>query len=98
MSGPIHTVDINIMGRDFTVSCTDSERQGLLDAVGFLDKKMCEIRDAGKVVSVERIAIMAALNIAHELLSAKSGGIDIGGIKRTILNMQDQIDAVITQR
>lgn len=93
----LHPVDITIMGRDFTVSCTDSERQSLLETVSFLDKKMCEIRDTGKNMNFERIAVMAALNIAHELLSAKSGSIDIGNIKRTILNMQDQIDTVMTQ-
>jgi cell division protein ZapA len=89
-------IDIEILGREFTVSCTDEERQGLLDAVGYLDSKMREIRDAGKIVGVERIAIMAALNITHELLNTKSGGVDVGDIKRRIYNMQNQIEEVIS--
>ena len=86
------TVDVMIMGREFTVSCTDEERQGLLDAVNYLDKKMHDIRSAGKVVGVERIAIMAALNLSHELLNTKTGDIDIGDYKRRISAMQNQID------
>jgi len=91
----IKTVDVMIMGREFTVSCTDEERQGLLDAVNYLDKKMHDIRSAGKVVGVERIAIMAALNLSHELLNTKTGDIDIGDYKRRISAMQNQIDEVM---
>ena len=91
-------VDVNIMGREFTVSVTDDEREGLMNAVQYLDKKMHDIRDAGKVIGVERIAIMAALNMSHELLNTKSGDIDIGDYKRRINAMQNQIDeAMATQ-
>jgi cell division protein ZapA len=94
----IKGVDVNIMGRDFTVSCTDEERPGLINAVNFLDKKMRDIRDSGKVVGVERIAIMAALNLSHELLNSKSGNLDVGDIKRRITQMQDQIDKVCAEK
>ena len=87
-------VDVNIMGREFTVSCTDEERPGLINAVNFLDKKMRDIRDGGKIIGVERIAIMAALNLAHELLNTKSGSVDVGDLTRRIRHMQDQIDGV----
>ncbi len=88
----IKGVDVNIMGRDFTVSCTDEERPGLINAVNFLDKKMRDIRESGKVIGVERIAIMTALNLSHELLSSKSGNVDVGDFKRRVTQMQDQID------
>lgn len=88
----IKGVDVNIMGRDFTVSCTDEERPGLINAVNFLDKKMRDIRDSGKIIGVERIAIMAALNLSHELLNSKSGNVDVGDFKRRIIKMQDDID------
>lgn len=90
----IKGVDVSIMGRNFTVSCTEEERPGLINAVNFLDKKMRDIRDSGKVIGVERIAIMTALNLAHELLNSKSGDVDVGDIKRRIAIMQDQIDQV----
>jgi cell division protein ZapA len=88
-------IDVTILGREFTVSCTDEEREGLMDAVRYVDAKMREIRDSGKVLSSERIAVMAALNISHELLNVKSGNVDIGGIKRRISNMQSQIDEAL---
>lgn len=93
----IKAVDVNIMGREFTVSCTDEERPGLINAVNYLDKKMRDIRDAGKVVGLERIAMMAALNLSHELLNSKSGSVDIGDIKRRVALMQDQIDQACAQ-
>ncbi len=91
----IKSVDVNIMGKDFTVSCTDEARAGLLDAVNFLDKKMRDIRDSAKVVGTERIAIMAALNLAHELLNTKNGDVDIGNLKSRVSHMQDQIDKAL---
>lgn len=86
-------VDVKIMGREFTISCTEEEREGLLSAVSYLNKKMSEISDAGKVIGVERIAIMAALNLSHELLNTKSGDVNIGDVKRRLNAMQDSIDA-----
>jgi cell division protein ZapA len=91
-------VDVSIMGRDFTVSCTDEERPGLLNAVNFLDKKMRDIRDSGKVIGAERIAIMTALNLSHELLNSKNGDIDIGDYKRRLIQMQDQIDKALPNK
>jgi cell division protein ZapA len=91
-----NSVDIEILGREFTVACSEEERQGLLDAVSYLDSKMREIRDAGKIIGAERIAMMAALNITHELLNTKSGGVDVGDIKRRMYNMQNQIEEVVS--
>jgi cell division protein ZapA len=91
-------VDVNIMGREFKVACPEDEREGLMTAVGYLDKKMREIRDTGKIVGIERIAIMAALNLAHELLTTRSGGVDIGDLKRRIVSMQEQIDDVVAEQ
>ncbi|MCF8186694.1 MAG: cell division protein ZapA, partial [Sulfuritalea sp.] len=53
----IKGVEVNIMGREFTIACPPEEREGLLSAVAYLDKKMCDIRDSGKIVGVERIAM-----------------------------------------
>lgn len=94
-----NAVDIAIMGREFRVTCPDEEREELLQAVAYLDKKMCEIRDNGKVVGSERIAIMAGLNIAHELLATKvKGGFDMGEFKRRIGNMQMLLDTATPEQ
>jgi cell division protein ZapA len=94
----VKAVDVNIMGREFAVACSEEEREGLMTAVGYLDKKMREIRDTGKVVGVERIAIMAALNLTHELLTVRSNGFDIGDLKRRIVSMQEQIDEAVAEQ
>ncbi len=62
-------LDVSIMGREFRVACPEAEEAALLRSVDYLDARMREIRDAGKLVGVERIAIMAALNITHAHLS-----------------------------
>jgi cell division protein ZapA len=100
MSSPkISSLDVTILDREFRVACPDDERTELLDAVAYLDKKMREIRDAGKIASVERIAIMAALNIAHELLTTKiGGGFDLAEFKRRMLAMQTTIDSTLVDQ
>jgi len=86
-------LDVNIMGREFRIACNESEQKELLKAIEYLNSKMREIRDSGKVIGVERIAIMAALNITHEFLSTRvEGGFDVGDFKRRILRMQATID------
>ncbi|MBL80142.1 MAG: cell division protein ZapA [Nitrosomonadaceae bacterium] len=89
-------VDVAIMGREFRFTCPEEEREELLQAAAYLDKKMCEISEDGKVVGSERIAIMAGLNIAHEFLSAKTrGGSDMGNFKRKIDHMQTLLDKAV---
>jgi cell division protein ZapA len=88
-------LDVSIMGREFRVACPEDEEEELLASVAYLDRKMRDIRDSGKVIGVERIAIMAALNIAHELLTTRSGGFDIGDFKRRIGTMQEQLDQAL---
>ena len=92
-------LQVTIMGREFRVACPEEEQAGLLDAVDYLNKKMLEIRDAGKVVGIERIAVMAALNIAHELLSTKVGnGFDIATVKRRIAGMESTLDQALSEQ
>ena len=95
----VKTLDVTILDREFRVACPEDERAELLEAVSYLDKKMREVRDTGKVISVERIAIMAALNIAHELLTTRLGtGFDIGEFKHKISLMQASIDATLAEQ
>jgi len=69
----VKAVTINVLGREFRVAAPDGEERQLLASVDLVNRKMKEIRDSGKVVGNERIAIMAALNLAHEQLL--TGGI-----------------------
>ena len=93
------TLQIAIMGREFRVACPEEEQAGLLEAVDYLNKKMLEIRDAGKVIGLERIAIMAALNIAHEMLATKvAGGFDTSDLKRRMARMESVIDQAMSEQ
>jgi len=93
------SLQIAIMGREFRVACPEDEQAGLLEAVDYLNKKMLEIRDGGKVIGLERIAIMAALNIAHEMVQARNGGgFDMGDLKRRMARMETVIDQAMSEQ
>lgn len=65
-------VSVRILEKEYQVACPASERTDLLDSAEMLNAKMREIRDSGKVVGLDRIAVMAALNMANELLQTKA--------------------------
>ena len=92
-------LDVSIMGREYRVACKPEERQELLDAVAYIDRQMREIRDTSRQNNAERVAVMTALNVAHELLKVRvSGSVDLGGLKRRIQNMQSTIDAALAEQ
>ena len=96
-------VKVSIMGREFAVACPDDQRDALSKAAMHLDRKMREIQKSGKVIGMEKCAIMAALNITHELLSyqARKGetekiGVALSGIlKKLDVAMQEEAQASI---
>jgi cell division protein ZapA len=99
MSDKDKAVEVNIMGRNYRVSCAIDEREALLAAVAYVDRKMTEIKAASKVAGAERIAVMAALNIANELLSTKLGsGFDIAELKRRMNSVQSKLDQALSQQ
>ena len=63
-----NTVTVHILDKEYCIACPPEERSNLTDAASYLDRKMREIRSGGKVIGADRIAVMAALNITHELL------------------------------
>ena len=99
MADAAKTVEVSLLGRTYRVACDDAEREALMQAVAYLDGKMNEIRKSGKVMGAERIAVMAALNVAHELLSVKLGaGFDLGQAKRRISAIESQLDSAIAKQ
>jgi cell division protein ZapA len=69
MSQP-RTVSVNILDKEYQVACPPEQEAELVVSASYLDKQMRSIRESGKVIGLERIAVMAALNISHELLQA----------------------------
>lgn len=92
------SLDVAIMGREFRVACPEDEREGLLQAVSYLDRKMREIRDTGKVIGLERIAIMAALNITHDFLSARPPQADDTQYKERLTQISNMLDQALAQQ
>ena len=62
-------ITIHILDKEYMISCSEEERHDLQRSADYLDTKMREIRDSGKIIGSDRIAVMAALNISHELLT-----------------------------
>ena len=91
-------VQISIMGRDFRVACAPEEQRSLLEAVEYLNRKMQEIKDQGKVNGLDRIAIMAALNISHEFLSTRLGGFDVSEFKRRMAGIETTLDHALAEQ
>lgn len=98
-------LDVSILGREYRIACEEHERESLLQAVAHLDTRMREIRDTGKVLGVDRIAVMAALNMANDLLRERkeparsnAGPIDEAGVRRRIKAMEGAIDKTLSSQ
>ena len=72
MSDPYAQVSVRILDKEYQVACPANERTDLLDSAEALNSQMLEIRDSGRVVGLDRIAVMAALNMANDLLHAQA--------------------------
>ena len=95
MAQDTNAVTIYIMGREYRLACQDTEQGALIQASQYLDLKMREIREQGKVIGIERIAVMAALNIAFDLLKTPERTIDMATLKRRIKTMESSIDEAL---
>ena len=88
-------INVTIMGKSFLVACPAEERDALINASFYLDKKMREIQNTGKVIGIERCAIIAALNIAHELLQMQQNAGQGGDLQEKLRLLHDKIEAVL---
>ena len=88
---PAH-VTVRILEKEYFVSCPQDERADLLDSAEFLNKKMREIRDTGKVVGADRIAVMAALNMANELLRLRKQDAEMQGSVGRVKQMRERVE------
>jgi cell division protein ZapA len=86
-------IEVTILDRTLKIACKEEEKADLLLAVEYLDAKMREVRGNGKMLSIERVAIMAALNITHELLTMhRDSGFDREAFERKMKSMVEAID------
>lgn len=88
---------VRILEKEFRVACPKSQEAALRDAAQYLDRQMRAIRRTGKVIGVERIAVMAALNIAYELLTLKNSTEPEEAFSERLKILQEKIDGVLAQ-
>jgi len=92
------TLTVSIMDREFRVNCPAAEQQNLIESAASLDERMRDIRDTGRVIGVDRIAIMAALNLASELLSTEgTSGEMVNSINSAINRMENKIEKTLNE-
>jgi cell division protein ZapA len=100
------TLDVTLLGRDYKVACKVDEEAELRDAVAFLERRMREIRENSKTSSVERVAVMAALNLAHDFQRGRPApkrastaepldSAEVAAVRRRIAGMQAAIDQIL---
>lgn len=97
MSSKPSSVNIRVLEKDYTVACPEGEETSLLSSADLVNKKIQEIRDRGSIIGSERIAVMAALNIAHEFLSVNSASSDLNDVDKRIHSLKEKINSALDQ-
>jgi cell division protein ZapA len=89
-------VSVRLLDREYQVACPADERSDLLDSAEFLDAKMREVRDSGKVAGLDRIAVISALNLANELIKLRRHGgsldVDLGA---RLKSLRERVEAAL---
>ena len=91
-------ITVTIMAREFVVACPEGQEKSLLDSVQYLNQKIDLIESQGSIVGIDRIIIMAALNITNELINSNtSDGEGLSQFRHKISSIEHQIDEVLAQ-
>jgi cell division protein ZapA len=88
-------IEVTILGQSYVLACPDGGERDLLEAVAAVDREMSAIRDAGKVKARERIAVLAALNLAYQLAAAPARGAAQAQASPDLARLVERIDAVL---
>lgn len=96
MSKPTQPVSLNILGKEYKIACAPGEQEALIHSAQELDKQMRKIRDTGKVAGADRIAVLAALNLAHDNTpgTSASDGLD-ANISARLHELQEKIEKAL---
>jgi cell division protein ZapA len=96
MNEPYAQVSVRILDKEYQVACLASERTELLDSAEILDAKMREIQNTGRVVGLDRIAVMAALNMANDLLRAQARDRELDGdVSNRLKDISDRVESIL---
>lgn len=91
-------VTVNILGKEYQVACPEEEKDALLESARLVHQNMDQIRSSGKVVGVDRIAVMAALNIAHDLINLQQDdNQDLDKTNEKITQLKERVTAFLEE-
>jgi cell division protein ZapA len=95
---PVKPISVRILEKDYRIGCPEGEEEQLLAAARLLDQRMKEIRTGGKVIGTERIAVMAALNLAHDVLAApQQQTAQADAVGRRVRSLREQVEAALNE-
>ncbi len=98
MSKEPNAVKVHILDKEYLVACPDEEKDALLSSAKYLNDKMTDIRTGGKVVGMDRIAVMAALNLAHDVIESESvDTTQLDSYGTRIRELNDRIDNTLAK-
>lgn len=97
MSDRMVRVSVRILEKEYQVACLPEERSELLDSAEFLNGKMKDIRDGGNIVGLDRIAVMAALNLAHELLKRNRTEALESEVSERVRQMRERVESALSR-
>ncbi len=90
-------VTVKILEKDYRIACAPNHKQSLEDSAALLNDKMHEIRSSGKVIGSDRIAVMAALNLAHDLLQQQQHSAHDSDLQKQLRKMREKVDEVVNE-
>ncbi|MCX7106636.1 MAG: cell division protein ZapA [Methylococcales bacterium] len=89
-------VSLNIMGKEYRIACDEEEQEDLIHSAQKLDVQMRKMRDSGKITGPDRIAVMAALNLAHELQMMKNKNAELNRrLSESLAKLSHKIENVL---
>ncbi|HET7568999.1 MAG TPA: cell division protein ZapA [Gammaproteobacteria bacterium] len=98
MTADTTRVTVRILDREYQIGCPPDEKPALLEAASLLNRKMQEIRKSGSVIGLDRIAVMAALNLAHEFLQSDASSKSIADdVTRRLQRMHDKVELTLVE-
>ena len=92
-----NSIDIKILDKEYRVSCPLDEQEALQASARFLNEKLDEIKSRGSIIGTERIAVMAALNLAHELVTNQGYQNGFDNLDSRVSNLNDKIDLALRE-
>jgi cell division protein ZapA len=90
-------VTVKILEKDYRIACASNHKESLEDSAALLNDKMLEIRSSGKVIGSDRIAVMAALNLAHDLLQQQQQTATDCPLKNHLRQLREKIDGAVNE-